>query len=68
MGLDELRKEIDSIDAQIVELLKQRARCVHGVGEIKKADGAPTFVPERETALIAKLMKPTMVNCPKKAY
>ena len=67
MGLDELRKEIDSIDAQIVDLLKQRARCVHGVGEIKKASGAPTFVPERETALIDKLMKLNNGELPEKS-
>ena len=47
MTLDKLREQIDGIDAQMVELLKQRAACVHQVGEIKHADGAPTFVPER---------------------
>ena len=57
MTLDELREKIDGIDAQLVELLKQRASCVHQVGEIKHASGAPTFVPERESALIAKLLK-----------
>ena len=57
MSLDKLRQEIDSIDAQLVELLKQRAACVHQVGEIKKSTGAPTFVPERECALIEKILK-----------
>lgn len=57
MNLDELRKGIDSIDAQLVELLKQRAAHVHEVGRLKQASGAPTFVPERESALIAKLLK-----------
>lgn len=67
MGLDKLRKEIDNIDAQIVELLKQRARCVHEVGEIKKEAGVPTFVPERETALIAKLMQLNNGELPEKS-
>lgn len=57
MNLDELRQGIDSIDAQLVELLKQRASLVHQIGETKHATGAPTFVPERESALIAKLLK-----------
>lgn len=57
MNLDKLREEIDRIDAQLVELLKQRAACVHQVGEAKRASGAPTFVPERESALIDKLLK-----------
>ncbi len=55
MTLAELRQEIDRIDAQIVSLLKQRAHCAHEVGNIKRAAGAPIFVPERESALIAKL-------------
>ena len=57
MELDELRQEIDRIDTQLVELLKQRAHCVHQVGESKRASNSPTFVPERESALIAKLLK-----------
>ncbi len=57
MNLDELRQGIDSIDAQLVKLLKQRAALVHRVGEAKRAMGAPTFVPERECALFDKLLK-----------
>ena len=57
MTLDELRQGIDTIDAQLVELLKQRAALVHEVGEIKKASNSPTFVPERECALIEKILK-----------
>ena len=56
MTLDELRQEIDRIDAQIVELLKQRMQCVHAVGEIKKGANSHIFVPERESKLFAKLM------------
>ena len=56
MTLDELRQEIDRLDAQIVELLKQRMRYVHSVGEIKKGSNSHIFVPERESKLFAKLM------------
>lgn len=57
MTLEKLREEIDGLDARIVELLKQRARCARQVGLIKKEESAPTFVPERESALIHKLMR-----------
>ena len=67
MTLDELRDKIDGIDAQLVELLKQRAACVHEVGEIKHASGAPTFVPERESALIEKILKLNAGALPEKS-
>ncbi len=57
MDLNELRDRIDSIDAQLMELLQQRAQCVHEVGERKRESNSPIFVPERESALIAKLLK-----------
>lgn len=54
--LDELRAEIDQIDAQIVALIKQRMKCVHGVGELKKEANSHIFVPERESQLIEKIL------------
>lgn len=57
MNLDELRNGIDRVDAQIVALLHERASYVHQVGMLKKEKQAPTFVPERESALISKIMK-----------
>ncbi len=67
MTLDELRKEIDGIDRRIVDLLKQRARCARGVGNIKRAAGSPIFVPERESALIRKLQELNGEELPEKA-
>ncbi len=67
MTLGELRHEIDSIDAQIVSLLKQRARCAHEVGSIKRATGAPIFVPERESSLIRKLQELNAGELPEKS-
>ncbi len=57
MTLNELRDNIDNIDAQIVELLKQRSTFVHGVGEIKMAQQSPIFVPERESDMQDKLLR-----------
>ena len=55
VSLDIVRQEIDALDAQIVDLLKQRASWVHQVGAIKKSENSPIFVPERETSLFNKL-------------
>ena len=57
MNLDQLRDEIDRIDAGIVDLLHRRAACVQQVGQLKKQTGAPLFVPERESALFEKLRR-----------
>ncbi len=53
--IDQLREQIDRVDASIVELLKERMRYVHRVGEIKAGEGGKLFVPERESAQRAKL-------------
>lgn len=55
MSLDEYRSRIDAIDRQMLELLNERARCAREIGEIKRADNAPIYVPEREKAIFDKL-------------
>ena len=39
MELSDYRKELDSIDAQMLELFKQRMNTVRGVAEYKKEKG-----------------------------
>ena len=56
MSLDDIRDQIDSLDAQLLELLSQRADLVHEVGEIKKKEGLQIYAPEREEALLRKLV------------
>ncbi len=53
--LDDLRKQIDKIDAQIVELLNARARVVVEVGKIKQQQGSPIYAPDREKAVLDKV-------------
>jgi len=53
--LGELRRDIDSVDRQIVELLNRRASLAQHVGEVKKLVDAPVYRPEREAQIIAKL-------------
>ncbi len=51
--LQELRKEIDSIDKQIVSLIDERMKISVKVGETKKKYNAPIFDPKREKEVIA---------------
>lgn len=65
--INQLRQEIDRIDASIVQLLKERMECVHEVGLIKKDADAPLFVPERESAQMQKLAALNAGVLPEKA-
>jgi chorismate mutase/prephenate dehydratase len=55
--LDGLRKAIDSLDRQLLELLSERARHALAVGEVKKGGSAPVYRPEREAQVIARLQE-----------
>ncbi len=57
MSLDELRNRIDAIDGQLLELLNQRAEAGIEVGKVKQASDAVFYVPEREKAILKKLME-----------
>ncbi len=52
MDLPEIRKKIDAVDEQIIRLLNERSDLVHEVGVIKKAQGLPLHVPEREEQVL----------------
>lgn len=55
MSLDELRKQIDGLDEQIVRLLNERIRVVQAIGESKKESGGEIYVPSRERAVFEKI-------------
>lgn len=55
MNLEELRKEIDSIDNQIVTLINDRCKVAARVGEWKKKQSHAIYVPEREKQLFERL-------------
>jgi len=55
MNLEELRRQIDALDEQIVDLLNQRARIVVEIGRIKAAQGVPVYSPDREKAVLGKV-------------
>jgi len=57
LDLDELRKNIDILDEEILKLLNQRAEIVKKVGELKAQNKASTFVPHREQTVIDRLIR-----------
>ncbi|MBL47680.1 MAG: prephenate dehydratase [Roseibacillus sp.] len=67
MTLDEIRKKIDAIDTQLLDLLSQRADLVHGVGVIKRRDGLQIYAPDREDALLRKLVEMNRGRLPEKS-
>ena len=52
-GLSELRVDIDTVDAQLIELLKKRNALTTKVGQVKSQTGMPIYDPQRESELIA---------------
>lgn len=55
-SLAPLRREIDSIDENLHDLLMRRAEIVGEVGRQKASDGGPTFRPAREAQLLRRLL------------
>ena len=53
--LDELRKGIDDIDDQVVELLGKRLGFVKKIGELKRSSNTAIYRPEREKAIVDRL-------------
>ena len=53
--LKPLRDQIDSIDAQLLALLNQRARVAQEVGHVKAETNAPVFRPEREAQVLSRI-------------
>jgi chorismate mutase/prephenate dehydratase len=57
MSLEELRKQIDSIDSKLIELLNERARIVIKVGKLKDKTDGPVYAPDREKRVLEKIAK-----------
>lgn len=55
--LNECRKEIDSIDRQLVELLDRRAGIAREVGRAKEGTGRPTFDPGRQREVLERALE-----------
>ncbi len=48
MSLEKLRKQIDKLDAKLVELLNERVNVAVEIGKTKKEQGGEVYVPSRE--------------------
>jgi chorismate mutase/prephenate dehydratase len=57
-SLGEIRKQIDAIDDQVLELLNRRAGCAQKVAEIKQAEGEDGcfYRPEREVEVLRRMV------------
>ena len=53
--LKSLRARIEGINLRLLELLSQRARVVLDIHALKRRQGIPPYVPEREQRMLAKL-------------
>ncbi len=54
-SLDELLQESKSVDAQLIELINERAKLVVQVGEFKRKSDVPIYAPHREHAVLNKI-------------
>ena len=52
MTLEEIRTEIDEIDAQLLPLFLRRMECAKQVAAVKKSSGLPVFNAERERQIL----------------
>ena len=52
-GIETLRVRIDDLDARLVELLSERARCALEIGELKRALHEAIYQPARERDVLA---------------
>ena len=50
--IDEIRKEIDFIDNQLLRLFNERASLAIDLGQIKKEKGLDIYDPDRELGII----------------
>ncbi len=57
MNLEDLRKEIDSVDRSIMELFRDRMALSAEIGKVKKANGLAILDIEREKDKLDKIAK-----------
>ena len=62
--IEKLRREIDRIDEELAELIDRRAAHAKTIGELKS--GAPAYRPERESQILAKVIKKARALAPER--
>ena len=56
-ALEDLRKKIDHIDNELIDILNERMSVIQEVGELKKSARTAIYRPEREKSIIDRLYK-----------
>ena len=56
MDLDDWRSRINNLDEEILNLLNQRGHAALQIGELKRQQDLPYFVPERESQILERLV------------
>ena len=64
--IDALRKKIDELDRQIVELLNTRADVVIKIGKLKRDSGTHIYAPDREKAVLERVLSLNKGPLPKR--
>lgn len=52
MNINDLRKKIDIIEDELIIALNKRAEYSLEIGKIKKQEGLPVFIPNREKEIL----------------
>lgn len=55
MTIDEIRREIDRLDSELLRIFNQRADYALKIGEIKKGLGLPVYDPNREKKIFQRM-------------
>ena len=55
MELEEYRKEIDQVDAELLKLFRRRMELSAAIGDYKRAHRLPVFNPQREREILAQV-------------
>jgi len=50
--IEDLRRQIDALDTQLVQLLNRRAACALAIGEVKESIGLELYQPDRERQVL----------------
>jgi len=56
-NLEALRREVNGLNLELLDLFNRRATAVQGIGEIKKREGLTTYDPLRESQMLEQILK-----------
>ena len=56
-AIEDWRRRIDAIDAQLMSLLNSRSACAVEIGRVKRELGLPVYSPEREAWILDRVAR-----------